>query len=377
MRTVYGDGIDLHQPGFTHRWVADLIYQGDVRIPNLPISNMKMGEDGTAQVQTSGSCTVVWTSALADSLTPETVSDPLAPFGAQLAVSAMVEAGRYAQTIPYGLFWLSDVPQASDDRMWWRAGGTQPERLITVGSTVDLTLSGLLYALSGESWDVPSTPSQLASTWAEVAAVTGFQVTRTLPDVPITRTVQYQDGKLDSLYTLMATMLDAIPHVLADGTLAARPVTDLTPVDSIDYQTGLVSVGASMSPDGVYNRVVTRSNDAESQSVLAVAEVTSGPLRAHNPDGTRSPFGARTYYQSSELVTTAAQAQAWCNSTLAQVSHMQSHVIPVVETFNPARERGDVIEVDDGTGPRLVRVVTIDRSDPATQNLTVETILNG
>ena len=129
-------------------------------------------------------------------------------------------------------------------------------------------------------------------------------------------------------------------------------------------------VGA-MSSARVYNRVVVRAAGGDQTAVLAVAEVTSGPLRVRNLDGSPSPFRARTRYLASEFVTTTHQAQAWADSELAKVSTVRSRVAEVVETFNPLRERGDVVRVERNRVWLVGRVNTIDRSG-RTQRLTVE-----
>jgi hypothetical protein len=353
---------------FDHYWVADLFYDGERRLANVPITDVSFTENADATIQHSGSCTVVWADEFATSVAPDEVSDMFAPFGAQLAVYSVVSAGEFSERVAYGRFEITNVPSAVDENMLFRG------EWITVGSRVELELKELLAGVGEERFDVPSAPVDLDSTWAELSRITGLQLTRTVDDVPITRTIMYPESKLDATYDLMSVMLDAVPHMTGDGTLAARPNVWPAPVAALVRGDGgtVVSVGSQLSSAQVYNRVVVRAGSGDQAAVLAVAEVSSGPLRVRNPDGSVSPFRARTKYLSSELVTTEEQAQVWAESELEKVSTLRSRVVPVVELFNPLRERGDVITIDHGGLTLTGRVQRISRNDPATQDLVVE-----
>jgi hypothetical protein len=349
---------------FDAEWGADVVYDGEVRIQGLPIADVRFQEDGAAKVQQSGSCTVVWSDEFATSITPQFVTDPLAPFGARLHIYVMVTGGGFSERVEYGRFEITDIPAAHDEMMRFRGDW------ITVGSEVQLELKEITSGLGQERFDVPTSPSSLTSTWDEAGRISGMPLQRTVADQPISRSILYPESKLDALYELADVLLDAIPHITPTGALSARPKTWPAVTDTLRMAEGLVDVGERMTPDGVYNRVVVKATGGDA-TVLAVAEVTAGPLRVRNPDGTPSPFRARTLFLSSELVTTTSQAMPWATSTLAEKSTLRTRVVPVVETFNPLRERGDVILIERPKVWLLGRVVTIDRSG-ATQQLTVE-----
>lgn len=353
----------LTGPADNH-YTADLYYNGSRRLAGVPITAPRFKEDGEAKIQHSGSCTVVWSDEFATSLSPAFLNDPLAPFGAQLVVYSVVTAGPFSERVEFGRFEITDVPSARDEMMRFRG------EWLTTGSVVELQLKDLFYGVSQESFDVPSSPSDLDSTWRELALLTGFPLLRNVDNVPITRSVLYPDSKLDAVYDLCRVMFDAVPHLTANGSLSVRPNVWPAPVATLRRGEGLISVSGGMSAAQVYNRVVVRASGGE-PNVLAVAEVTSGPLRVRNTDGSVSPFRARTRYLSSEFVTTAAQAQEWADSELPLVSTLRSRVVTVVETFNPLRERGDVIDIERPMTMIHGRVLTIDRSGP-TQTLTVE-----
>jgi hypothetical protein len=349
---------------FDFHYTADVLYNGERRIQDLPITDVRWREDADANIQHSGSCTVVWSDEFASSISPDEITDTLAPFGAQLVVYAWVRAGSFEERVEYGRFEITDIPSARDE--WFEFRG----EWLVAGSVVELELRDLSAAVAEETFDSPESPQALDSTWNEVARLTGFPVLRTVPDVPITRSVLYPDSKWDATYELVSVMLDAVPHVNPNGSLSARPNVWPAPVSQLRMGEGLVAVAGSMSQRGVQNRVVVRAQQGE--EILAIAELTNGPLRVRNDDGTVSPYRARTRYLSSEFVTNEAQAREWADAELAKVSVLRARTFTVVETFNPLRERGDVIDVERPTKWLHARVVSIDRSSGPTQTLTVE-----
>lgn len=351
---------------FDHHYVADLYYNGSRRRADLPIKMPTFKEDAGASIQQAGSCTVKWSDEFATSLLPRYVTDPLAPFGAQLWVYCWVTVGPFAERVEYGRFEITDVPSARDEQMRFR------QELITLGSTVELELKELLAGVEQETFDAPSAPLSLGSTWAEVARITGLPLSRTVADKAIPRSIMYPEKKLDAVYDLMDVVLEASPHMTPDGTVSARPHAWGSPVDTLTMDGTLVEVGQMMSAAQVKNRVAVRATSGEQTSVLATAEITSGPLRVRNANGSVSPFRARTEYLSNELIVDEVAARAWANQRLSQVSTLRARILPITEKFNPLRERGDVVVIERPDKNLLGRVVTIERGSRGTQELTVE-----
>lgn len=353
---------------FDHYWSADLIYDGELRLADVPLSGVSFREDADAKVQQTGSCAITWTDVFGKAMAPRMVSDAFTPFGAQLRVYSNVVAGPYRERVQYGVFEITDVPSAYDEDMVFRGV------VVSTGSVIDLELAELLAGVGQETFDVPTPPSQLSSVWREAGVVSGLQLARTIDDKPVSRSVMFPDSKLDALYELFDVILDAVPHMTADGALSARP--NAWPAAVLHLRRGeggqLVRVRHAMSASRVYNRVAVRATSGDQKSVLAVAEVKDGPLRVRNSDGSRSPYRVRTYYQSSEFVTTKAQAQAWADSTLAQVATLRTQIVPVEMTFDPRVERGDVVTVERLRGAITGRVTSITRSGRGTQSLELE-----
>jgi hypothetical protein len=194
-----------------------------------------------------------------------------------------------------------------------------------------------------------------------------------MPDAPITRSVVYQNDRLQALLDL-ADLLGGVPYAAPDGTLTMRPKVWPSPVDSLRAGNGgtLVDIQKGMSADQVYNKVAFRGQGDAQDKILAYSEVTNGPLRVRNTDGTRSPAHRRPTFRSNQFVNTAAQAQAYTDTELARVSTLNATSWPIEEVWNPLRELGDVITViDEHDNAVLARVTGIERSQSPTQKVTV------
>lgn len=352
---------------FDHFYQADIYYGGERRLTNVPVSNVQFEEDGNAQIQQSGSFTVVWTDAFGKSISPYEIADVLAPFGAEVYLYSMIWSGPFQERVELGQFTITGVPSAMDEDMLFRG------EWITVGSTVEIEFKERLAKVQDDRFDVPSAATNLTSVWNELGRLTGLQLLRTVPDAAIPRTVVYEEDRLDAVYNLV-DVLDAVPHMTADGVLAARPNVWPAPVDTLRRGRGgsIVRVGRAMSPADVYNRVAFRGKSGDQEVILAAAEIRSGPLRVRNADGSPSPFGRKTFFVSTDYVTTRAEAQAYVDRELPRVSRLRSIVIPVTETFNPLRERGDVVNLERVKADLLGRVISISRGERGTQALKVE-----
>ncbi len=169
----------LTSGSFDVQWIADVYYAGSRRMANLPITKPTFQDDRTAKVQGSGTCTVVWTSDFAASLTPRAASDMLAPFGAELSVAVLILAGNFTYRVQMGWYRIDEVPSAADHLEEF--GG----QLIPVGSTVQLKLMDRMRKTQKDRFDVPASPPQKLSVLTEAQRITGFQIVRELPDGPI------------------------------------------------------------------------------------------------------------------------------------------------------------------------------------------------
>jgi hypothetical protein len=134
----------------------------------------------------------------------------------------------------------------------------------------------------------------------------------------------------------------------------------------------LQDVVPALSNANVYNAVVVRGQDPSGNTiVLASSELTDGPLRVRNADGSLSPYRRVPYYYQSQYITTTAQAKAYADQQLPRVSRLRSITYQLVELFNPLREVGDVLNVYRLGDAFTCRITDITRDAGGTQQLTV------
>lgn len=355
--------------GSFDRWyTADLYYGGERRLKDVPLGDVQISEDDTRAVKGQASCTIVWEDDFGASIMPQEVGDLFSPFGSELAVYAIVSAGRSVyERIPMGWFPIVDVPTMRDATMFFGSG------TITTGTRLELKLQDRFVGIQIDDFDVPSSPGQLGSVWTEIGNLTGLPLVRSIPDAPISREVAYQEDRMQAVLDL-ADILGGVPYATVDGALSMRTKAWGPKVDTLRRgESGtIVEIGKSMSADGVYNAVIFRGQDDAQGTVLSTSEITYGPLRTRNPDGTRSPAGRRPTFRSNQFVTTAEQAHDYTDSELARVSTLKAARWPITELWNPLRELGDVVDVVDEHDTTIpARILAIDRSGGATQKVTV------
>jgi hypothetical protein len=337
--------------GFLKWFTADLYYANERRLRNVPLFDVQIDWDGDGSIQGSMSCKVASTPDFSESLSPREIGDVFAPFGPELAVVAHVSVGRVEYQVPVGWFRLVDVPSAADQFTDF-AG-----RQLIVSTVLELQLKDRFYLVEQNPFDNPSAAQSLTSVYDEFARITGLPITRTIPDGAITRAVAYEDNRLDAAYELV-DVLDAVPHMLSDGTTTFRPNEWPDPVDTVRYGDGgtLLSAPTGMTSKGVYNRVVFNGEDDAGSPIYAFAEILDGPLRVREPDGSPGPAGVITRRLASDYVNTQEQAQAYVDREVERTARIASREIEVTETFNPLREIGDVLWLETQSERLLVRV---------------------
>lgn len=348
-------------------YVGELWYDGVRRLVDVPLENVSLSEDDSRQVKSTGKCTVVWSDDIGESILPREIGDMFSPFGSEIAIYAMVELGGFSERIPMGWFQITDVPEMRDEVMFWRG------RAITTGTTLTLDLMDRFVQVVNDEFDVPTAPTDLTSVWSEIGRITGLQLIRSIEDAPITRSVAYKDSVSEAVLDL-ADIIGGVPYITRDGALSMRPKEWPEPVGVLrtgDYGQ-IVSIGKAMSSDGVYNRVVFRGQGDLQDQVLSVSEVTSGPLRVVNPDGSRSPAHRRPTFRSNQFVTTETQAQEYTDRELTRVRTLNAVKWPIVMTWDPRQEVGQVWSVVDEHGETsTVRIVSVDRDTGPTQKVVV------
>lgn len=334
---------------FNVNYFCDVFVEGARVMHNVPALNVSLNEDGTALVQSTGSCTIVYQDPFGKSVAPLSIGDTFSPFGTQITLSATVTAGAgFSETILLGTFLIDDTPTI--DTKWSIFNGAR----ISQGDRIDVTFADLMARTQKNTFDTPGSPPQLASGWSEIQRLTQLPVTRSMADQPIPSTVAYQEDRLQAVYDIASTAFDAIAYMTSDATVSLRPKSWPAVVDTIAGGDGGTLIGAprAMSNKDVYNKLVVK--DA-SGNVLAQDQIQTGRLRAANADGSLSPYGTVTKTVSYPQITTPAQAQLYIAQNLPRMSALRGQQVTVTEVFNPLRELGDVVTV-----ARKVRGVTVE-----------------
>lgn len=318
--------------GFRREFLADVIVNGERVLEDVGLASCELRSDGNAKVRTQGTAVLAYSDALGRSILPEDMTSWMTPYTTFLNVSVRVSAGGYSEKVLCGNLKVVDVSDPVDRRSSFQG------RLLSVGSRVTLGLADRFAVTDREDFAAPFGPSDLTSTWAEIGRLTGLPLTRTVPDVPISRAVTYRENRLDAVFDL-ATILGGIPYMTADGKIAIQP--DAWPAESEALEMGpngtvTDTTPANLSDQGIYNQVVVRSHDS-SDIMLATAELTEGPLRYGGP------FGRIPFFVSSEYVTTQWDAIDYARNQLAKVSQVPAMTYTIQCVPDPRREVGDVI----------------------------------
>ena len=346
----------IRDGGFDAVWVADLMYDGERRLPNVGIRNPRLSWDAGQFVAGSGSLDIVWSDDHARSMIPEQIGDWFSPFGAELQVDCIIRAGVFSERVPVGRFVIESVPEAEDHSMPFQG------RRIHAGEVFPVRLKDPLVRVVRDEFPFP-TRATSSSAWGEVQAITGFPVVRNLPDAVVPAGLAYEGPKAAVLSKLFDA-LGAWPMIDAAGVLTARPKAWPAAAGSFD---GLVSAPVGMDSSQTYNRVVVEGKSPSGEPIYGVAEVDEGFLRVRNADGSASPFGVATKFYQNDILETRAQCDAYARELLPRVSRLRGVTRTVTERFNPLRELGDVIPLDRGR----VRVQSV-AHDGAQTTLVVE-----
>lgn len=346
----------IRDGGFARTWVADLMYDGDRRLANVPITDVDLNWNAASFVAGSGSLRVVWADDHARSIIPRQIGDWFAPFGAELQVDCLIGAGVFTERVQMGRFVIESIPDTVESNLLWQG------RLVHPGQSFGVELRDVLTRVARDKYPFP-TASQSDSVWDEIQAVTGLPVIRNIPDTGIDVPVTHDEEKSEATSKLF-DRLGSWPAVTSSGVVTARPKSWPAPVDEL---TEILSAPRFLTSESTYNRVVVEGKDPSGAPIYGVADVVDGFLRVANPDGSASPFGVSTYTYKSEYLTTTQQCQAYAEELLLRVSRVRSVVREVTERFNPLREVGDVLSFDGG----VVRAQRVSHSDAETR-MTVE-----
>jgi hypothetical protein len=373
-----------HTPSYR----AQAFYGADITLEEVPLDERgSLDFNADAKVQASGSCYVKRdahrdpVTGLPASLVPRELTDPLAPYGQEIALSRVVVAGEQEWVIPLGLYGIWDVPDMREHfRRFPSLDPANPDndRRVVAGYELQLRLRDRFDPIQNADFLQPTAPTPGNSTWQEIQRISPIPIVQNVADAALPPALAYTDSRFDALTTLFEN-LGCEPHLTRQGSLTARPkdpwLTETVPVFEI---TGTIDVTEGMSADGVYNAVRVRSSTG-ANTILSIAQITGlgDPLRVGGPFNLGAP---RTYGYASPLITDQAMADETAATILARVSTQKARRVTVTTLPNPLLEIGDYgVATDYRTGTVYTGSIasmsfSLNPFDPMTLDIIVATV---
>lgn len=345
---------ELLSSDFELGFSADLVY-GSVRVlSDLEVVSPSLTADSSGLVEMSGRLGVVWADPEGSDVEPFEPGDLFSPFGYRVVLFAVVRAGQFEARQQIADLTITEVPSVDGEPFVWG------QSLIFAGQRVDLVVKDRMVEVQRDRFTKLEQPASLVSAYAEIGRLTGFALTRTVDDVPVTKSVVYEESRVDAVQQL-AQLLGGVAFMEWDGSLSVRPSVAGSPVAELvlGEEGTIVQLGSSLSADGVYNGVVIRGEGDGQEQILAELWLTEGPLRATVAGGDRTPFHRVPYFYSSPFITTTAQAAAYAPELLARVSSPRAASLQVTCVTNPLLQVGDVVTVSDSRFVWMVRLTRV------------------
>lgn len=329
--------------GYAVQLRADVYYDDELTLPNLPVVGWTLQSDLEQQIKTVGTLQVAYTGDFGESLTPRQLLGTVAPYGAEVNVWLLISTGGWSETVDVGRFRITAVPTAKDTFTRIPDGSH-----VTLGTVLTLTVEDLLVTVARNGIHGPQPPVELDSTWHEIRRLAGLPVLRTLPDRAPPEIVYEpkQGGRLDAVQAL-ASWLGGVAVMTSDGEVTVIPfqpgvtvaTVTLGPGKTIDEGGTVLDVDSVMDSDQLFNEVVGTYQADDGTPWYGNAAIQTGPLAV---DG---PFGRYTYYDSAQGIQTQAAADERAQDVLDRLRLAQAYQATVTVIPRPDLDLGDVVEV--------------------------------
>jgi hypothetical protein len=332
-------------------------------IADLPVSSGVITVDATSQVRRTGTLTIA-----APEYWPADPLSILSPLGTELAI-------EYGIVLPtQGIEWVPVIRGPITD-----VARTRPA---TGGDgAIEVTLTDRSSKIAEARFDQPAQTVVGATVVAEIRRL----ITEVLPTVTVTDLT----GS-----TQVAAQLDMERERWADGVekLAdaigaecfANPVGNfvIRPQPTLDDPTvwaiaagrngTLVSIDEKRTRDLTYNKIVASGQRVDGTPPVWSSASDTDP---DSPTYIGGPFGTKTRFYASPLLTTTAQCLSAAESWLARTRGMHGSVT-LTTTVNPALDAGDVILVRDGeqVAAHIIDTVTVPLTHGQAQQITTRSI---
>lgn len=302
-------------------------------VDNLPVTSGSVVSDSSSQVRRTATVGIG-----RSDLWPADPVSILSPIGSELLISygIVLQSGKveYIQLIRGPITRVQRrIPTESDG-----------------GDAVTVTVADRSSKVAEARFDAPTQTIAGATTVSEISRL----ITAVLPTVSVTDLtgstkvapqMEMERERWNDGIEKLADSISAEVYATPDGNFIIRTQPDVTspPVWTLDVGDGgvLLSEDDEFTRDLTYNRVVASGQRVDGiPPVYAVASDTN----VNSPTSINGPFGIKTRFYASPLLTTVAQCQSAADSMLARViGHHMS--IGFTTVTNPALEAGDVIRL--------------------------------
>lgn len=302
-------------------------------VDNLPVVSGSVTVDATSQVRRTASVGIGQSD-----LWPDDPFSILSPLGSEMLIA-------------YGIV-------LQDGQTEWiqlvRGPITRATRSVPVSgedAAIIVDVADRSFKVGEARFDAPTQTVAGATTVAEITRL----ITAVLPDVSVidrtgsTKIAPQLEMERERWADGVEKLADSISaEVIADpaGNFIIRPQPDISdaPVWTLDAGDGgiLLSEDDEFSRELTYNRVVASGQRVDgTPPVYAVVSDTN----PNSPTYINGPFGTKTRFYASPLLTTTDQCTSAAQSLLARVSgrHMD---VAFTAISNPCLEAGDVIRLN-------------------------------
>jgi hypothetical protein len=304
-------------------------------VPTIPVVGGSVTVSATSQTRRSATVDIAdlryW---------PDDPLSILSPLGSELLV-------EYGIVIPgVGTEWVPLIQGVITD-----VARSRPTQGSTAAFTV--TLADRSTKVTQARLDAPAQTVTSATVVAEITRL----ITEVLPTVTVTDLTgstmvapvieinreRWADG-IEKLADAIAAEVFADP--LGRFVIRPQPVITATPVwvVSTGDRGTVIGLDEKTTRDLTYNRVVASGQRTDGTAPVFAAVSDTDPL---SPTSVNGPFGVKTRFYSSPLLTTTGQCTTAAQGLLARTTGMHGSVTLTLVT-NPALDAGDVIQVRDG-----------------------------
>lgn len=350
------------------RVVATVWYDGEVVVPELPVSKWSLTADAAAQVQQS---LMLEVTDVDGRLSPWAVNDPLGVGGAKVQVS--YRFGGSGEAMDLGWFRIT----AADPVQMWRTynlpSGEQEITWVSAGSSIPVKAEDLTQIAKAARFLAPTSPGAGATVVSEVRrlmrGIAPVTVRAGVVDAPVASTVIFETERMDAIDDLVGRISCAY-RMTGDGQLEIYRTARTAPVWEVAGGDGgaLVGIQQSQSVEGLYNAAVVEGQADDGRPLTSIYTEPDGPLRWEGPH-----WQVPVFQSSTGLLKTQAAVDAAARTLLAGRIQDRTVTLNVECLPHPGLQIGDWVRVvtptTSGLGVPLDGVVRTLRLSGATNGV--------